>query len=97
MQDAFSRGATPFPFPIVHFLHAIYAISAVYGAATGIFGVVAGVALLQRKSAARMLAIVAAFVSVISFPFGTAVAVYTLIMLMPRNAARDYQLLATPN
>jgi hypothetical protein len=31
------------------------------------------------------------------FPFGTAVAIYTLIKLMPDNAARDYKQLATPN
>jgi hypothetical protein len=34
---------------------------------------------------------------VISFPFGTAVAVYTLIKLMPENAARDYKQLVTPS
>jgi len=97
MQGAFAHTNTPFPFPIFRFLHLIYAISAIYGVATGIVGICAGVALLQRKRNARVLAIVAAFVSVISFPFGTAAAVYTLIVLMPGNAARDYEHIATSN
>jgi hypothetical protein len=94
-QDAISHADTPFPFPIVQFLHVIYAISAAYGTAAGILGVVAGAMLLQRKPAARALAIVAAFLSVLSFPFGTAVGVYTLIMLMPKDAARNYRQLAS--
>jgi hypothetical protein len=95
IQDAFSQSNTPFPFPIVDFLRAIYAISAVYGVATGCFGIYAGYALRQRKPIARAAAIVAAFVCVISFPFGTAVAIYTLVKLMPENAARDYKQLAS--
>jgi putative effector of murein hydrolase len=95
MQDAFSQSNTPFPFPIVDFLRAIYTISAVYGVVTGCFGIYAGYALMQRKPIARAMAIVAAFICVISFPFGTAVAIYTLIKLMPENAARYYKQLAS--
>jgi hypothetical protein len=95
MQDIASRGDTPFPFPIIHFLHVIYAISSAYGVAMGILGVIAGAMLLQREPAARILAIITAFLSVLSFPLGTAVAVYTLIVLMPDDAARNYQQLAS--
>jgi hypothetical protein len=49
MQDIVSRGDTPFPFPIVHFLHVIYALSSAFGMATGIFGVIAGAMLLQKS------------------------------------------------
>jgi len=97
VQDAISNSGTPFPFPIVHFLHVMYAISAAYGAATGILGIVAGAMLLQKRPAARALAIVAAFLSVLSFPLGTALAVYTLIILMPKDASRNYQQIAVPN
>ena len=97
MQDVLSHSKAPFPFPIVDFLRAIYAVSAVYGVVSGSFGIYAGYALRQRKRMARALVIVAAFVCVVSFPFGTAVAVYTLIKLMPENAARDYKQLVTPN
>jgi hypothetical protein len=95
MQDLMSRSDTPFPFPIVHFLHVIYAISSAFGVATGILGVIAGAMLLQKKPAARILAIVASFLSVLSFPLGTAAAVYTLIILMPSEAARNYEYLAS--
>jgi hypothetical protein len=97
MQDVLSRSNAPAPFPIIDFLRAIYTFSAVYGVVTGIFGIYAGYALTQRRRIARAMVIVAAFVCVISFPFGTAVAIYTLIKLMPENAARDYKQLATPN
>jgi putative effector of murein hydrolase len=95
MQDAFSRSNAPFPFPIVDFLRTIYAISAVYGVLAGSFGIYAGYALLHRKPIARAMAIVAAFLSVISFPFGTAVAVYTLIVLTPAHTADEYKQIAS--
>jgi hypothetical protein len=94
MQDLMSRGDASLPFSIVHFLQVIYAISSAFGIAAGILGVVAGAMLLQRKPAARLLVIIAAFLSVLSFPIGTAVAAYTLILLMPQDAARNYQQLA---
>ena len=94
MQDAMSHTDTPFPFPIFQFLHLVYAISAAYGVAAGVLGIFAGEALRQRKPVARALAIVAAFSSVISFPFGTAIGVYTLVRLLPEQAARDYKQLA---
>lgn len=94
MQDLMPRGEASFPFPVIHFLHVIYAISSAYGAAAGILGIIAGTMLLKKKPAARMLVIFAAFLSVLSFPLGTAAAVYTLIVLMPKDAARNYQQLA---
>jgi hypothetical protein len=95
MQDLMSRGDTPFPFPIVHFLRVIYAISSAYGLAMGILDAIAGAMLLQKKPAARILAITAAFLGVLNFPLGTAVAVYTLIVLMPGDAALGYRQLST--
>ncbi|MGD0427386.1 MAG: zinc ribbon domain-containing protein [Candidatus Acidiferrales bacterium] len=94
MQDAMSRSPTPFPFPIVQFLHLIYAISAVYGVAVGVLGIFAGEALLRRKPVGRALAVVAGFISAINIPLGTAIGVYTLIRLLPQDAARAYKRLA---
>lgn len=94
MQDALSHNNTPFPFPLFRFMHIFYALTAIYGVATGILGIFAGVALLQRKRAARMLAIIAAFICVISIPFGTAIGVYTLVILLPGHAARAHEQIA---
>jgi hypothetical protein len=91
MQDAFAHGNIPFPFPIIRFMHMFYALTAIYGVATGILGIFAAVALLQRKRIARGLAIVAAFICVISLPFGTAIGVYTLVILLPGQAATAYE------
>jgi hypothetical protein len=94
MQDAFSHGNIPFPFPIFRFMHMFYALSAIYGVATGIPGIFAGVALLQGKRMARALAIVAAFICVISIPFGTAIGIYTLVILLPGHVAPAYEQIA---
>lgn len=94
VQDALSHGNIPFPFPIFRFMSMLYALTAIYGVATGILGIFAGVALLQRKRIARMVAIVAAFICVISIPFGTAIGVYTLVVLLPGHAARAYEQIA---
>ena len=42
----------------------------------------AGWGLMQREPWGRMVAIVAAFLSLLKFPFGTAIGIWTLIMLM---------------
>ena len=91
MQDMLSHAAAPIPFPIVHFMGWFYALTSVYGVATGILGLFAGIGLLQKKPYARALAIVAAFICVISVPFGTAVGAYTLVVLLPGHAGREYQ------
>lgn len=50
-------------------------------------GVLAGFGLLKRKSWARPLAMVLGILNLMSFPFGTAVGVYTLWVLMQEDAA----------
>jgi hypothetical protein len=94
IQDAISHTNTVFPFPLFRFMHMFYALTAIYGVATGILGIFAGVALLQRTRNARVVAIVAAFICVISMPFGTAIAVYTLVILLPGHSARAYEQIA---
>ncbi len=54
----------------------------------------AGYGLLKRKPWARLLAIILAFLSLMSFPFGTALGVYTLVVLLPTNAGREYERMA---
>jgi hypothetical protein len=42
----------------------------------------AGIGLLERAQWGRIMAIVAAFVSLLKFPFGTALGIWTLVMLL---------------
>lgn len=52
-------------------------------------GVLGGWGLLKRKSWARLLALVLGILNLWSFPFGTAVGVYTLWVLL-QDGASDY-------
>lgn len=47
-----------------------------------VLALLAGYGLMERAPWGRMVAIVAAFLSILKFPFGTAVGIWTLIMLM---------------
>ena len=60
----------------------------------GIIGVIAGWGLLERQSWARILAIVIACVSLIHFPLGTAIGIYTLWVLLPGTSEMEYRQMA---
>jgi len=53
--------------------------------------IMAGWGLLQRTPWARLLALVLAFIALFNIPFGTALGVYTLWVLLPAESARDYE------
>jgi hypothetical protein len=53
-------------------------------------GVAAGVGLLQRAPWARILALIVGFLSLISFPFGTALGIYTIWVLLASGAEEEY-------
>ena len=57
----------------------------------GILGIAAGWGLLERQSWARVLALVVAFLSLIHVPFGTAIGVYTLWVLLPGPSEIEYR------
>ena len=54
-------------------------------------GVLAGWGLLQREPWARMLTIVLAFLALFHIPFGTALGIYTLWVLLPAGADAEYE------
>lgn len=58
--------------------------------AFGAIGIVAGWGLLTHQSWARMLAIVLGFLNLIHVPFGTALGIYTLWVLLPAESEREY-------
>jgi hypothetical protein len=65
------------------------AITAIVGSAVSGFlmfvslpGIVGGIWLLQRKSWARILVLILGFLNLIDIPFGTALGIYTIWVLM---------------
>jgi len=62
--------------------------------AKGITGIVAGAGLLSRAPWARTLALVVGVLSLLSFPIGTAVGIYTIWVLLSQGAEREYEQLA---
>ena|ERR1041385_6457247 len=70
--------------PMMHFIGILLAAKAVAG-------IIAGVGILQRAEWSRMLAIVLGCISLISVPFGTAIGIYTLWVLLSPNADAEFR------
>jgi ABC-type glycerol-3-phosphate transport system permease component len=84
-------------FPLFHFLHVFYVVIAIYSVVTGILGILAAWALMRHEPWGRTLALVAGFVSLINIPYGTAIGVYTIIILLPPSALQTYdRIVAAP-
>ena len=60
----------------------------------GLVDILVGWALLQREEWGRMLAIVMGVITILSFPVGTALGIYTLIILLPAQSEQEYRRLA---
>jgi zinc ribbon protein len=65
--------------------------------AKALAGFAAGWGLLQRASWARPLTLVLGFLSLLNAPFGTALGIYTLWVLLPGSAGEEYGVLAAPS
>jgi hypothetical protein len=76
-------GRVPNPFALMGDFHVVYAGIVVLTVLCGLFGILAGLALLANQRPARTLALIAAFLSVSEIPFGTTLGIYTLIVLLP--------------
>ena len=62
--------------------------------AGALIGVVAGWGLLERRPWARMLAIVLGCFNLVDMPFGTALGIYTLWVLLPAKSEEEYRQIA---
>jgi len=63
----------------------------------GVFGVLHFVlawGLYQRQPWARFLGLILGFLALIRFPFGTALGIYTIWVLLPESSGREYERLA---
>jgi hypothetical protein len=76
-------GRVPNPFALMSDFHVLYTGLEILSVFCGIFGVLAGLALLTGQRPARTLALVAALLSISEIPFGTTLGIYTLVLLLP--------------
>ena len=59
--------------------------------ASAAIAILIGWGLIERRPWARMWAIIFAFLSLIEFPFGTALGLYTLWVLLPATSEQEYR------
>jgi hypothetical protein len=84
-------GARLFPSDVPPFVHAVLpAIGMVFLICAGL-GIATGCGLLTRQPWARMLGIIFGAFSLIDIPFGTAIGVYTLWVLLPAESEQEYR------
>ena len=91
-------GSVAFPFiPDVQEAFFVGPLMATIGGVLGlcsILGIIAGWGLLSYGSWARMLVIVLACLALINIPFGTALGIYSLWVLLPTASEQEYRRLA---
>jgi len=76
------------------FLRPLLGVIAILLLAKAALGFLAGWGLLQHEKWARILALVLGFVSLFTnIPFGTALGVYTMWVLLPQESEREYEAL----
>jgi hypothetical protein len=71
-------------------LRPFLSVIALLVAAKAALGFATGWGLLQREPWARMLTIVLAFLALFNIPFGTALGIYTLWVLLPAESDAEY-------
>ncbi len=78
----------------VGFLTALFTTLGVLILAKSAAGFLTGRGLMQHESWARVAALVLAFISLFNIPFGTAIGVYTMWVLIPGNSQQEYDALS---
>ncbi len=68
--------------PLMSLFHFFYGVAIIVTALAGLFGILAGLALLAGRPAARSLSLAAGFLSVSDIPLGTTLGIYTLIIFL---------------
>jgi hypothetical protein len=94
MPEDSDPGMAPLLHSLVQMMSGFYVISAIFGILAGALGFWAAWALLKHQPNGRTLALVVAFISLISIPFGTGLGVYTLVILLPAKVDQAYQQMA---
>ena len=84
-------GSTLWPPEMPLFVHSLLSAIGVCLLVIAGAGIAAGSGLIMRQSWARMLTIVFGAISLIDIPFGTALGVYTLWVLLPAESEQEYR------
>ncbi len=87
---AFFRRIADVPFFVTEILQAVGFLMV----CVAVLGLMAGWGLLERQPWARMLAIILGVLNLINVPFGTALGIYTLWVLLPSSSETEYAQLA---
>ncbi len=74
------------PFTLMSEFHIWYTCAIILSVLCGIFGIIAGLALMGTGRTARTLALVAAVLSLSEIPLGLTLGTYTLVALLPRES-----------
>jgi hypothetical protein len=78
------------------FLRPLLSVVAILLLAKAVLGFIAGWGLLQHEAWARILVLVLGFISLFTnIPFGTALGIYTVWVLLSSESEREYGSLAT--
>ncbi len=90
---AFIARTAPFGWRHAHFLlpGPFFGLLGVWLSLLSVLGIIAGFGLLGRRPWARTMAIVFGCLSLLSFPFGTALGIYTLWVLASSDSGRQYR------
>jgi len=80
--------------PLGRLITGMFFFGTTLAAFLALLGVITAWGLLQRESWGRMLALIVGVVALLSIPFGTALGVYTLWVLLPASSEAEYRRLA---
>ena len=83
-----------FPPGVPFFVHGILTGVGLALVASAVLGFITAWGLLEHQSWARMLAIIFGCVMLMDVPFGTALGIYTLWVLLPAQSEEEYRTLA---
>jgi hypothetical protein len=78
----------------IGFLSSLFTVLGILVLAKAAVGFLAGWGLLHHEAWARIIILVLAFISLFNIPFGTALGVYTMWVLLPSESQREYDGLA---
>jgi hypothetical protein len=81
-------------FPLGHIVHSILGAAAGFAVVWALVALLAAWGLLQHEPWGRTMALIAGILSLLRIPFGTALGVYTLWVLLPQSSEEEYRRVA---